>query len=323
METVIIGDITDELAQWAKEQFPTATLLDNTNVDANNNNIVYTSLGDLNKENFIKVITTANRVIFHDTDKWSNEELEKHTKFLLSRCPNKVENFVVVDNELLNLVGLGHKKKQLWVTGASLEHGTGVSAQERYGQLIANKLQRPVTFLTHPGSSIQWAADQLLRSDIKKDDIVLWGLTSINRYQSFKNNKAVHIFPGIADLSKDLGYSLVDQINDRASVLLFSKKEFKDLERGLLDDDRLLVAVKSVHQVINFCKKIGANLILYVHPISTVDFEIFLTRRIYNFDNLIVLSPACDLGTDPDHPGPISHNNWANEICNFIDKGIK
>ena len=80
--------------------------------------------------------------------------------------------------------------------------------------------------------------DQILRSDLIENDILVWGMTSVPRFNYFQDNRIHHIFP--------------------------SNKHFKNFQKLLVEheEDILYKSLTSVYQVINFCKKIKVDLFL-------------------------------------------------------------
>ena len=186
---------------------------------------------------------------------------------------------------------------QIWIAGCSISHGTGVKDNERYGELIAKELNLPVSFLTAPGSSIRWASDQILRSDIQHNDIIFWGLTSCHRFScwSDQDQEIVHT------LLKQFDDYFVDRrvSTDRRFLKILVNKQF------LASDQMIYESIVSIHNVLNFCNRNNITLIL-----STLipDMEIYLQ----GIDNFVPLSTDkkpmyIDLGADRSHPGPKSH----------------
>ena len=94
--------------------------------------------------------------------------------------------------------------QQIWIVGCSYAHGNCLEyINQRYGQLVAEYYHLPVSFLTKPGSSIDWACDQILRADINPGDIVIWGITSVNRCSWVDDNHEL--------ITMGLGY-LIDEL---------------------------------------------------------------------------------------------------------------
>lgn len=335
MQILIIGDRTNDLSDWASAKFSNCILLSDANFDyfKNNPGVYYTSLADTSVNNINNAIACSDRVIFKKPINWSSEILKDQTEYLLCRSNRSIENLLELDPDPLNLLQLidlrKSSKPQLWIAGCSYADGYSVLKNQRYGQLVADATQLPVSFLTCPASSIEWAADQILRSNIRKNDIVVWGLTSINRRLTFKNFIQTHAFSGMFAKSNRLKALEMETTEDRKIVIDFfhsfhklmsqlDSREQKLLEESLISEDRLLSAVKTSCQVINYCNQIGAKIILATHPLSIDNFENILVRHLALTNNYIHLSPEIDKGWDNSHPGIQTHANWALELLNFI-----
>jgi len=171
--------------------------------------------------------------------------------------------------------------------------------------LLSDQLNIPVSFLTAPGSSIAWSADQLLRSDLRAGDIVVWGLTTTGRISWFRDNadlKHINIYTYMSDPGFD----------DHVKIT------------RIWEQDRAYEAITKIHQVINFCAKLEAKLylagILMDLRRYSLDFENFIPfyhgdREKYN-DNQFL-----DIGSDPErHPGPVTHQWYANKILDRINQ---
>jgi hypothetical protein len=195
---------------------------------------------------------------------------------------NNVQGLDLTHYQNSNYLNLVDDRKtdedQIWVAGCSIAHGVGVEEHEKFGALISNKLNLPVSHITKGASSIEWAKDQILRSDIRKNDIVIWGIT-----QEVRAPKAINEKLG-AEKNPDI----------------------------LLDETSLYRAVTSVHQVVNFCKKISARLILL--PVICSERLQLLIHNLDEYYQLPYQLEFLDLGADKVHPGPIQHQAWADII---------
>jgi len=194
---------------------------------------------------------------------------------------------------------------QLWIVGCSFSHGTGVTPDERYGQLIANELNSPVSFLTEPGSSVGWAADQILRSDIKKDDIVIWGLTGSARFPFLDDTDKFH----------HINRHSFNRTND-------VKHYFK--ENILISNHMIYESITSIEQVHNFLNKISAKFILAIMPCNIPYHDIKIYEYVSNLDFAIVLYDIhnytfLDKGSDNNHPGILHHKWYASELLKFFN----
>jgi hypothetical protein len=155
-----------------------------------------------------------------------------------------------------------------------------------------------------PGTSITWSADQLIRSDIQSGDVVVWGITDITRFEYSINWQLKSIPAGnYNSVPEKLRYWVLDYFESNT---------------------QLLVSIRAIMQVINFCKKIGvklyiANLLEQTWlPVIFRDYKNFidLTDDLVTAEKLLFL----DLGSDNDHPGPKQHQHYAERIFNLIER---
>jgi hypothetical protein len=149
----------------------------------------------------------------------------------------------------------------------------------------------PLTNLAVRGSSIPFAADQLLRSDIREKDLIVWGLTYRNRLSYIVDGKLEHI-----NAHNVSGYT--DQHIDFVPLVA--------------DDHNLQYqSLIHIHQVINFANKIKANILLVGLCCDPVD-ELFL--KMLSCYLSLPTKKFVDWGTDGRHPGPNQHKIYADTI---------
>ena len=192
----------------------------------------------------------------------------------------------------------------IWAAGCSITHGYGINFQQRYSKLVADALDRQEVCLASPGSSIFWAADQILRTDIQSGDIVLWGLTDVARVEIANTwmFEPVNIH-AYSKMSKDLRYWNLQWFNSPTQTLM---------------------AIHQIAQVQNFCHKLGAKLYL-LNMIDISWMSVILTQYPNYLDLLQDLKiknsiiSYIDVGTDNRHPGPKQHQQWADKILKFIN----
>lgn len=316
MITVYLGDVFEYLSELTCSIDSNAKLITAENYKNLSSGTYYTSIGDVGGLNNLgEILREADQIIYAPPPnrKWSDEKhgisqmkrwTEDYLKIFSFRT--SVKNFPIEEpNNKTNILKLTDSRKiaekQLWIVGCSISHGVGVELNQRYGQLLSKDLNLPVSFLTKGGSSVIWAADQILRSDIQRNDLVVWGVTSIPRVPWF-NNKLNHINPG--SYKQDPGL-------DRT----FSFDYFSS-------EDITYRTVISIFQVINYCKKIGANLLL----VSLLD-DGTLFEYLKDYPNRLqasfiwgrdLSSLYIDLGNDNEHPGRKSHEFYSTEILNKI-----
>jgi hypothetical protein len=307
--TVFVGDNNSELATTARKTDPSAFLIEHRNykkflsTNYATDITVYTAFSDLpkitpNDAVLFEILKKADVVFYCPPAKWSdhsdefgwnsNQAITEYFLYHAKLINNNVHGLDLTGYQNSDYLALTESRKtatkQLWVAGGSLPHGAGVSADERFGALISKKLDLAVSHLTKPGCSIEWAKDQILRSDIRTDDTVVWQLTPETRAPKVINKKVV------AEKNPDI----------------------------LLDETSLYRAVTSVHQVVNFCKKISAQLVIIPGGCSE-----HLQLLIHNLDEYYQFpyqTQSLDKGTDNIHAGPVQHRVWAEIICNHLLK---
>lgn len=208
--------------------------------------------------------------------------------------------------EISNLIDTRKtNQKQLWVCGCSISAGEGVTDETRYGNLLAEKLYLPVSTLAYSGASNRWAADQLLRSDIRKYDTVVFGVTSHNRipFLDPKTKKIEHICFG--------KYTREPAFNSIVSL------DYLD------SPSAYYTTVAAANSVRNFCNKVGAKLVLaglYVWPEFAPYLQDLPEYLHLNHNGPEKENRYLDLGTDNMHPGPLTHAWYADEIFRKLNE---
>jgi len=321
MITVFVGDVSEYLANIALQHSRDAKLITAKNYKNIRAGTYYTSMGDLiTEENFSSVLKQADAIVYSPPDVWTSLEVKRLTEYWIT-VMRAFEDKTVVNADHLKLpllnkfLHLADRRKsessQLWISGCSITHGVGVEKAERYGQLLSDQLNIPVSFLTAPGSSIPWSADQLLRSDLRAGDIVVWGLTAMGRISWFQDNrdlKHVNIYTYLGDPEFDNHVKIT----------------------RIWEQDRAYDAITKIHQVINFCAKIGvklylAGILVDLHRYS-LDFENFIPfyrvieeNKDRQFKTDYQDNQFLDIGTDSErHPGPRTHQWYADKILEKI-----
>jgi hypothetical protein len=184
----------------------------------------------------------------------------------------------------------------LWIAGCSITNGVGVNEDQCYASLIAKEcFNGEFVDLSEPGSSLEFQADQILRSDIKNKDIVIWGLTSEYRAVCWdqEKQKAISINPRTVD------YRNTNKADDIA------------------DETRLYKAVVLTDQVTNFCQKVGAQLVMV--PIICSEHLQLLLHKNPCYYQLSYHPSFIDLGNDNLHPGPNQHQLYAEQIKKILN----
>jgi hypothetical protein len=313
---LFVGDVDDSVRNRAVEYDPSAFLIDSSNLDrVMKSNMVdlvaYTSFADLPKITetrnvFLELLDLAEEIYYISPSRWSDHtdafdhwSNQRITEYFLSEIDRKKKNVHGLElpswknNQYLSLVDKRRgNTRQLWVSGCSIAHGSGVKPQEKFGSLLAGKLDMPASFLTKGGSGIPWAADQILRSDMRSGDILVWGVTSEYRF------------------------CVWDRKLYQYNPYNFKASEDRSISTNL--ENMVYRAVTSIHQVSNFCQK--SNVLLILLPIISSE-----TIRLIFHDCPDWYDPgyqigSIDYGTDKIHPGPKQHSLWADFCYNIIVK---
>jgi hypothetical protein len=309
-----VGGTDSELADAAQAADPRAWLIDHSNcVDFLSNPpvndvTVYTSLGDLPKvstDRFVihQLLDLADN-IYYVTHNDENQIYLESILFSIGQQKNNVYNLKLSKystETYTDLVSDRHSEQsQLWISGCSISHGVGVDVTQRYGQVVANSLNLPVSFLTAGGSSISWAVDQIVRSDVRAGDIVILGLTEEVRFPYWTtNNEVWHVTPSYQTQNQISSTNLTTNLIDRL----------------ITDDNCFYQSIIRIHQLVNFCNKIDAKLLILGLLSSPA-----LALHLNNIDSFVYYrnfkSPYryVDLGTDIKHPGPQQHQLYA-DFC--------
>jgi len=306
--TLFVGDNNIDLAEKAKLFDPTAYLITSSNYSKQHHGTCYTSLADLpNNQVFRALLESAGKIIYYPPPNgWeSRDKMFKETteSILLSvgKCKGiQIENAPRDPYEEQTAIMLAlqdvrkSNKPQIWSAGGSDSVGGGIEKYQRYGEIIAKELNMPISTLACGCSSIIWNADQILRSDIRKDDIVIFGLPPQTRFPYFNLKEINHI-----------------------CISSFENLEVsKEIDLNILDHPTLQYgSVLAIHQVVNFCNKIGAKII-----IAGLSIDLKLLSHLKDIPNYVHLAnddcswKFLDIASDSKHPGPITHKWFAEKI---------
>jgi len=195
----------------------------------------------------------------------------------------------------------------LWTAGCSYTAGIGVDHDQRWASILSKRLNLPESSLSKNGASIIWAADQILRSDINPGDTLIWGITTVPR----------------VDYAK--GWKL--ETGTLPNILRDEKWNLPNAPEYYTSLTHVVHCIRSILQVINFCKKTGVK--LYIVNLLDVTWVPIIFKDHAYFLDLVKDSPMdvdqnipqpIDLGTDNSHPGPLQHKKYAELIYNFIQK---
>lgn len=270
----------------------------------------HTSVEDLFCENISLACNNANEIILVNIDRAriTNNNCFSYGRLFneIARHPNKTNNFAWKKNFNFLIQERTTEHPLLWTAGCSVTAGAAIEHKDRWGSLLSNYLNLPELTLAMGGSSISWSADQLLRSDIRPGDTVVWGLTNLARTEISVDWNFKPLTVG--------GYSQIEKKNQYWTLDYFES------------ETQVLTSIRKILQVVNFCKKIKAK--LYLANILDIAWVSIALKNLDNFIDLTHGLPIngntidfIDLGIDNRHPGPGQHRQYADKLYNFIREG--
>lgn len=267
---LLIGDTKEYLSQISATYSKDSYLLTDSNHKPKLKGVCYTSLGDLELSKLYQISKTADKIIYcPPDDEWSSDDIQENTEKLLRDLSAVEKKHIEYSNGEKVRLGVNTPflkilddrrtpDQQIWVVGCSFAEGEALKNKydQRYGQLVSNHFDIPVSFLSEPGTSVDWACDQILRADIKANDIVIWGITGLNRFTWFDQRHEM--------LKLNFTY-LTEQLKHYHNGRAPSPEEKIMFYNMLFDDSRALLGLRHIAQVIEYCRKISANLIMMAH----------------------------------------------------------
>lgn len=310
--TVFVGDSNDAIAVQARAHSADAYLLDHSNfkkflkTNFVEDVTIYTAHSDLPKITsdravLYEVLNKADVIYYFPPAIWSDQRTDffsvtnqkSLTLYWLSILHNEKNNVHNIDlseyknNQYIALRAVKCSTDiTIWNAGCSIARGVGVQQGQQYSNLISQAIDTPVVDLSLGGSSIEYAADQLLRSDIQSGDIVVWGLTEETRFPIWDSS---------------------------SNRVVAGKRTIETLT-----ETRIYKSLISVHQVVNFCSKIGAKLILL--PIICSKNFCLLLSGLEDFYQLPYQIKFVDYGSDNLHPGINQHKMYADFCLNILQE---
>jgi hypothetical protein len=322
---IFIGDVDDSVRWSAKAYDHQAWLISEQNVDSidkmlknQSTTTAYTSLGDLPKDlNVVfRTFNQATKLVYCPPldNRWSDgktfdpsnptSSVQGLTEYILThfaKTKNNVENLSLSAADFCILSQPIHQRcttgPQLWMAGCSHTYGEGVDADQTYGHHIASALHLPMINLACPASSIAWSADQILRSDIQPNDLIVWGITSENRLL-FYQDQELHVVPEFrkhTNLELPVPAAMIDRL--------------------LADDTNLYQALVHIYQVLNFAKKAQAQILLLgLLPSPRLNWYLKHIPEYVGYVNVRNHGQLLDFGSDNKHPGPLQHRAYA-DFC--------
>lgn len=262
-------------------------LLTNSNVEQylNTPGQYHTSLGDITVRNLLKIADRRCNFIFINDGFDNNLLLLEKTKIFL--------NSIYDTHNVIGYVRPGPMtfaeqsvptptEPNIWVFGCSLSAGVGVDKNELYSTQLGQSVGLPVTTVAKIGSSTRWSLRQLLNADLQAGDIVIWQLTTIERFTV----KILNTWPKevmLKDQSREIILSTTDEQLwfDQISLVEYGVKYLRSIGIKFY-----MVSLDSKSPVLDRCLEQYTR---YPEYCYVPDWQV-------------------DIGTDGLHPGPNSHH---------------
>jgi len=304
MVILFVGDVDSSLAQYAKNIYPTAELITKQNfIKKTFPAIGYTSLGDLQNTNELKILCDQSDEIFYVKIK-NNKELDLQTRNLLNYIKNfkpvyNLDNLPIPEYILQSIPPPRlHNKVQMWTVGGSDMYGVGVEKQETVGQLLHDELNVPWTDLSAIGSGVEWCANQICLLDLNKGDVVFWGINSYSRVTLIENQKLIHVTA-----------STLNNISNKKCIVDYFNS-----------DTNFYNTYCAVKRAQRYCDLNKAHLI----TIGTCPdyYGKFNQLPLTNFMQS-VYEDYIDIGNDLEHPGPKQHKQFAKDFEKLYKRALK
>jgi hypothetical protein len=245
----------------------------------------HTSLGDITVRNLLKIAERRCKFIFINDGFDNNLLLFEKTKIFL--------NSIYDTHNVIGYVRPGPMtfsepsvpvlaEPGIWVFGCSLSAGVGVEANEVYSAKLGQSVGLPVTTVAKIGSSTQWSLRQLLNANLQAQDIVIWQLTTIERF-TVKQPGAWPKEVMLKDQPREIVVSTTDEQLwfDQISLVEYGVKYLRTAGIKFY-----MVSLDSKSPVLDRCLEQYTR---YPEYCYVPDWQV-------------------DLGTDGLHPGPESHH---------------
>jgi hypothetical protein len=285
---LIVGDTGRYLSEYSPNSLPIFKPTETSGT-------YYLSLGDFtNVKTFAEVLLLADKIVYAPPETWSNDTLKVETlKHLCHWAYVKNQPIENLELEFSHPL-INHARptvdRTVWFSGCSITAGDGVAADNVYTEIFANHLNLPCVNLATSGASNYYAAKQILLSEIRKDDIVVFGVTSFARKTKY--------IPGIGEVHINPNYLHHYPICQHIVSL-------EDLD----SKDSLYESISAIECLENFCRQTGAKLIL-LGLLTDSNLDTYLNKKT---TFVKFTTPWIDLGNDRMHPGPKQHAIFATQ----------
>lgn len=293
MKTIIVGDITPDLAVLGN-QF-NATFVDKTNIAQSicGSGNYYLSLGDVGFDNLISLLDTASHIIIQQKSLWSSYELQSTTTYICRSYNHRVPvDGIDFYNNMFSYADRYNKpdRPTLWTFGGSTAVGVGLlnPETETFSYHLGKLLNVNIINTSKGGGGLRRSLEILSHCEIQQGDYVVLDPTSKERMRVYENGE-------IRDthLSK----------RDKFTVL------------SVTDDQLFYDFISMTDTFLKICFLSGANTVFYSNQSQTKQvFDItnhFSRYPCWSLKASQLINSPIDFGTDHNHPGAETHSKLA------------
>lgn len=259
-------------------------------------NEFHTSLGDMSPADLLKIAVTFKEINFLPNEFDFESDIYHETMCVLTFLSHSrtINNFNPVTAERFLDVDVDTRipDATLWVFGCSHSHGVGLQENElRYSDLMSQELQIPVRLVSKPGSSTQWSLRHLINANFAPGDVVVWQLTTPNRF--------TWASPTLTEVQ--LSYC-----SNRSLVDLWDEKQTLFYQLSLLNTGVRYLRSQPVRFVLTSINQPGPMFYQYIREYVKYPEYCYIPDLVQ------------DLGDDKLHMGPLSHKALAFSLLNHL-----
>ena len=294
---LVIGDTSEQLANWTLNKFNSGTLASSSNYNSLTDAVYFTALGDLNFDQIKTLALSADKVYYVSDLSWADKDALAKTNILCNHVSQfkSIIGFNKIPTELFLTVPVSRKYDEptVWTFGCSHTEGIGLHHPETevYGKLLADRIGMKWQNIAKSGTSTRWSLSHLMQAKIQSTDIVIWATTSAERVRIAKDT-VEDILLAQADkitvqyyTDEQIFFEHVDCINLGIKYLRDTNKKFVVI--GLLSSSC-------------YFNQIELSFSDYKEWCPTLDWH------------------THDVGHDNLHMGPIGHRKLAERLYNHI-----
>jgi len=264
-------------------------------------NKYHTSLGDMTSQEICSIVDQFDLISFVEDGFNKSSTIYKETLLLLNFLQHRhtVVNFT--KDNVINFINADEITQRptspvLWVFGCSHSHGEGLDSFEQcYSSILSKELNLPLKSITKSGSSLGWSFRHMMQANIQPDDLVIWQLTTPERFTKATNftGEYKEILLKNASMEEVLFWSDLQLFYNHINYLNIGLKFLRNLK------------VKSI--------------ITSLDNISNLYYQCLMEYTKHP-EYCYLPGYNVDIGNDNIHFGPLSHQNLANGILKFLSK---